>query len=216
METPGKHNQPVVELALTQILIKEHVTFALNSAFVQILAFQLIISLPTTREVEANSTETVTKFQMASNQSGEATSRSTESYLQRFSSAKWSDLSNAEKKRNRLGNCSRCWELHQQYQQCFPLKPIYQPTPAISIDRNVLRQQGIKSLPPKLYLSLILFRKRRCSGGFKGGFLGFHGTPFGLDLVQRSTGDRLNGSPCLGEELRKSASMAHLNPFVFD
>ena len=31
--------------------------FALNSTFVQILAFQLIILLPTTREVEANSTD---------------------------------------------------------------------------------------------------------------------------------------------------------------
>ena len=40
--------------------------------------------------------------------------------------------------------------------------------------------------------------------------------PFGLDLVQRSTGDRLNGIPRLGKELRKSVSMAHLNPFVFD
>ena len=26
--------------------------------------------------------------------------------------------------------------------------------------------------------------------------------PFGLDLVQRSTGDRLTGTPCLGKELR--------------
>ena len=86
-----------------------------------------------------------------------------ESYLQRFSSAKWSDLSNAEKKRHRLGNCSRCWELHQQYQQCFPLKPIYQPTPAVSIDRNVLRRQGTKKFTSKALseLNTINFMKRR-------------------------------------------------------
>ena len=33
------------------------------------------------------------------------------------------------------------------------------------------------------------------SGGFKGGKGGANEPPFGLDLVQRSTGDRLNGTP---------------------
>ena len=32
------------------------------------------------------------------------------------------------------------------------------------------------------------------SGGFKGGKWGANEPPFGLDLVQRSTGDRLNGT----------------------
>lgn len=77
-----------------------------------------------------------------------------ESYLQKFSSAKWSELSNAEKIHHTLGNCTRCWELHQQHQQCFPLKPIYQPTPAVSIDRNALRRQGIKKFTSKALCEL--------------------------------------------------------------
>ena len=40
------------------------------------------------------------------------------------------------------------------------------------------------------------------SGGFRGGSWGSMEPPFGLDLVQRSTGDRLTGTPCLGKELR--------------
>ena len=36
-----------------------------------------------------------------------------------------------------------------------------------------------------------------------GGFLVFHGTLVGLDLVLKSTDDRLNGIPTLVKELRK-------------
>ena len=49
------------------------------------------------------------------------------------------------------------------------------------------------------------------SGRFRGGgrILGFHGTPFGLELVLRSTDDRLNGNPLSAWRTKKPASMAY-------
>ena len=47
------------------------------------------------------------------------------------------------------------------------------------------------------------------SDGFRGrgggGFLGFHGTLLGLNLLLRCADDRLNGTPSLAEELRTVA-----------
>ena len=50
--------------------------------------------------------------------------------------------------------------------------------------------------------------KEVCSGGFRGGSME---PPFGLDLVQRSTGDRLTGTPLYGLRTKKPASVAHLS-----
>ena len=44
-------------------------------------------------------------------------------------------------------------------------------------------------------LRMLVFSMLMISGGFKGGKGGANEPPFGLDLVQRSTGDRLNGTP---------------------
>ena len=49
------------------------------------------------------------------------------------------------------------------------------------------------------------------SGGFRGGSWGSMEPPFGLDLVQRSTGDRLTGTPLSGLRTTKPASVAHLS-----
>ena len=70
-------------------------------------------------------------------------------YLNRFSEDKWTDLTNIEKQQHTLGNCRRCFELYQIYQQCFPLKPTYQPTPAVCVDRKALQQQGTKKFTRK-------------------------------------------------------------------
>ena len=48
-----------------------------------------------------------------------------------------------------LGNCTACSEQHLKYQQCFPLKPTYQPEPAISIDRKQLQKEGTKKFTRK-------------------------------------------------------------------
>ena len=64
-----------------------------------------------------------------------------------------------------------------------------------------------------MYLS-ILTKYRQCSGGFSGGSWGSMEPPFGLDLVLRSTDDRLNGTPpsSLAKESRKPLqSRAHLS-----
>ena len=53
-------------------------------------------------------------------------------------------------------------------------------------------------LHPRMMHSWYLFEVS-CSGKFKGGA---NESPFGLDLVQRSTGDRVNEPPFLCEELR--------------
>lgn len=49
---------------------------------------------------------------------------SRETYLQTFSSLKWSHLPASEKKQHTFSNCVRCSELHMDHQLSFPLKPL--------------------------------------------------------------------------------------------
>ena len=70
---------------------------------------------------------------------------SRESYVAQFSSIKWHELPNAEKSKHTLGNCNRCYELHEDYQRSFPLKPMYEPqTPVVTIDPGALQSQGVQ------------------------------------------------------------------------
>ena len=67
-----------------------------------------------------------------------------DSYLNKFSSGRWSELPTMEKHRHTLSNCDRCYECHKQYQCYFPLKPIYQSKPLEQIDTQALQRQGVK------------------------------------------------------------------------
>ena len=58
---------------------------------------------------------------------------------------------------------------------------------------NVICIMCVQVVCVYVYLSAGLF-----SGGFRGGSWGSMEPPFGLDLVQRSTGDRLTGTPLSG------------------
>ena len=49
------------------------------------------------------------------------------------------------------------------------------------------------------------------SGGFRGVSEISTEPPFGLHLVLRGTGDKLNGTPLSGYRTKKTASMAHLS-----
>ena len=60
-------------------------------------------------------------------------------------------------------------------------------------------------LVPKCYASLKIICYSCCSGpvnsggfGGEGGFWGSMEPPFGVDLVQRNTGDKLTGTPLSG------------------
>ena len=79
---------------------------------------------------------------------------SRESYLDTFSSEKWSTLPNIEKKQHSMSNCSRCFELHKEHQIYFPLKPYFQPKPVITIDREAFQQQGIKTFTSNVFSDL--------------------------------------------------------------
>ena len=89
-----------------------------------------------------------------------------EAYLTKFSLEKWADLTDTEKRRHTLGNCGRCSELHQVYQQCFPLKPIYKPTSAVCIDRKALQQQGTKKFTRKALSELNKIYEEETSTSF--------------------------------------------------
>lgn len=75
---------------------------------------------------------------------------SREAYLQEFSLLKWSNLPSSERMQHTLSNCKRCFELHEQHQQFFPLKPAYQPEPVVIVDKDALQQQGIKLFTSKV------------------------------------------------------------------
>ena len=57
-----------------------------------------------------------------------------EEYLTKFSNAKWSELSNVEKSRHTLSNCTKCHKSYFTYHRAFPLKPFYQPSPLVQIE----------------------------------------------------------------------------------
>ncbi len=60
------------------------------------------------------------------------------SYLFTFSLANWSALPSTEKKEHTLSNCTRCFEVHEQQQHFFPLKPFYQPESVVKVDEVAL------------------------------------------------------------------------------
>ena len=66
------------------------------------------------------------------------------SYLSTFSLEKWSELPTVEKRRHTLSNCTRCFEMHEQQQHSFPLKPFFQPQPVVLVDQAAMQRQGIK------------------------------------------------------------------------
>ena len=66
-----------------------------------------------------------------------------EEYLTKFSNAKWSELSNVEKSRHTLSNCTKCHESYFTYQRAFPLK-------LVQIDRDALQRQGVKKFTAKV------------------------------------------------------------------
>ena len=67
-----------------------------------------------------------------------------DSYLATFSNSKWYELSVEERKRHSLGNCVRCFELHRESQESFPLKPFYHHNPIVTVDQEALQRLGVK------------------------------------------------------------------------
>jgi hypothetical protein len=79
---------------------------------------------------------------------------SRDAYLSIFSSAKWSALPTREKRKHTLSKCSRCYEMHEEQQQFFPLKPSYQPEPVLTVNPVALQQQGLKTFTSNVVTEL--------------------------------------------------------------
>lgn len=71
------------------------------------------------------------------------TGLSREVYHHEFSLLNWSQLPPLEQTQHTLSNCTRCFELHKEHQLSFPLKPVYQPEPVITVNHEALQQQGL-------------------------------------------------------------------------
>ena len=68
-----------------------------------------------------------------------------ESYLNTFSHSKWCELSVNERKQHSLSKCARCFELHQNSQLSFPLKPTYHHKEHIvTTNEDALKKLGVK------------------------------------------------------------------------
>ena len=67
-----------------------------------------------------------------------------ESYLNNFSHSKWCELPEIERRQHSLSRCVRCYELHKDSQQSFPLKPTYHPKPLVSVDHDAMQRLGLK------------------------------------------------------------------------
>lgn len=77
-----------------------------------------------------------------------------DSYLHEFSSMKWSELTDIEKSQHTSSNCTRCFELHKDHQSSFPLTPIYEPKPVVTINEAALQQQGVKAFTAEVLSEL--------------------------------------------------------------
>ena len=79
-----------------------------------------------------------------------------ETYLMKFSSTKWSELSTTEKAMHSMTQCSHCYDTSFEYQKTFPLKPFFQPqcVPVVQIDRERLKRQGTKKFTSNVLAEL--------------------------------------------------------------
>ena len=66
-----------------------------------------------------------------------------ESYLDTFSHSKWCELPENEQKQHSLAKCASCYELHQNSQLSFPLKPTYHHKPIVMVDQDALKRLGV-------------------------------------------------------------------------
>ena len=89
-----------------------------------------------------------------------------DSYLDTFSSSKWYELSVEERKRHSLGNCARCFELHRETQESFPLKPFYHHKPVVTIDQEALQRLGVKKFTTGLLTELNQLYQAEASTSF--------------------------------------------------
>ena len=68
-----------------------------------------------------------------------------ESYLNISSKSKWCALPATERSQHSLSNCVRCYELHKDRQQYFPLKPTYQPAETVvTVNQGAMQRLGVK------------------------------------------------------------------------
>ena len=78
-----------------------------------------------------------------------------ESYLNTFSYSKWCELSVNERKQHSLSKCARCFELHQNSQLSFPLKPTYHHNePIITVNQDAVKKLGIKKFATSVLTEL--------------------------------------------------------------
>lgn len=95
---------------------------------------------------------------------------SRDSYLETFSSLKWSQLSISEKEQHRLSECKRFYELHEKQQMSFPIKPYFKPEPkpkpVVIIDQEAFQEQGIKKFTGNIISELDLMYTNQSSTSF--------------------------------------------------
>ena len=65
-------------------------------------------------------------------------------YERTFAISKWKELPDDEKQLHTLSCCHQCHKLHLDTQSKFPQKPIFQPTPIISLNDEELKRIGAK------------------------------------------------------------------------
>ena len=89
-----------------------------------------------------------------------------DSYLETFSNSKWYGLSVEERNRHSLSNCVRCFEVHREIQECFPLRPFYHHKPLVTLDQEAFQRLGVKNFTSGLLTELNQVYKAEASTSF--------------------------------------------------
>lgn len=106
---------------------------------------------------------------------------SRDTYLNEFSSLKWSQFPDSEKNEHTLSKCSRCFEQYKECQASFPLKLCYESkNPVINIDWAA---QGLKQFTDTVVSELNDLYKTESTTSFTNALL----KNTGLRLEQKKT-----------------------------
>ena len=76
------------------------------------------------------------------------------SYLNTFSYSKWCELPITERRQHSLSNCVRCYELHRDSQQSFPLKPTYHNEAIVKVNQDAMQRLGVKKFTTSVLTEL--------------------------------------------------------------
>lgn len=98
-----------------------------------------------------------------------------------------------------MSNCTACFELHEEYQSIFPLKPMFQPElmpaaeectkPVVTVDRDAFQKLGIRKFTTNVVVELDQLYSTEASTSFNNALVANKS----IGLEKRKTSNKRRG-----------------------